>query len=124
MSAADDDRAYDPTGMFGPATIAARRALVARLTALPQIQTALVTCDVAPQQIEGILADGRPYYFHARKGIATLALAEPGKPATGPDAVTEQTEYTHLELTERAEETTDLIAELLDQHTSEGDPRR
>lgn len=64
-------------------TRAASAALIGRLTQHPQITTATITSATCPVQIEGKLADQRPYYFHARHGVAELRLGRPGTTARG-----------------------------------------
>ncbi|EWM19723.1 hypothetical protein [Kutzneria sp. 744] len=122
--ASDDDRVYDPTGMCGPDTIAARRELVGKLIALPQIQTATITCDSAPLQIEGALSDGRRFYFRGRSGKATLSIAESGQSPHDSAAATARTECAPGECTERAAEAVALVRILLAEHDrGEGSPR-
>jgi hypothetical protein len=50
------------------------RALIAEH---PTVRDARVTCNQAPLQVEGELADGRILMFHLRHGTATLEIAWP-----------------------------------------------
>lgn len=45
----------------------------------PTVLDARVTCNQAPLQVEGCLADGRIFLFHMRYGVASLAIAVPGQ---------------------------------------------
>lgn len=52
------------------------RALVAEH---PTVLDARVTCNQAPLQVQGELADGRIFLFHLRHGVASLAIAVPNQ---------------------------------------------
>jgi hypothetical protein len=102
--------------MFGQDTLNARSSLVEMLVARPQIATAKITCDAAPLQIQGELSDGRPYYFRARWGTASLSIAPAGESPTAHGAHTQTTDCTHVECTERADEAVALVGTLLALH--------
>lgn len=69
---------YDSPEIWDEATRAARRDLIRTLVAEhPTVIDARVICHQAPLQVQGELSDGRIFFFHARHGTATFAIAVP-----------------------------------------------